>query len=870
MIPPVERDLPAGTVTFLFTDIEGSTRLLQKLGTVEYAKALMEHRKVLRQAFIGHGGVEVSTEGDSFLVAFSTASGALEAAAEGQEALAGGSISVRMGLHTGTAHVVEDDYVGEDVHLGARIAAAGHGGQVLVSQQTRQLVEVELTDLGEHRLKDFEGPVAIFQLGSERHPPLKTISNSNLPRPASSFLGREREIGELISLLREGARALTLTGPGGSGKTRLAIEAASELVPEFKAGVFWVDLAALRDPTLVTDTVAQTLGAKDGLAEHVGDRELLLVLDNLEQVIAAAPELAALVEACPNLQLLVTSRELLRIRGEIEYPVFPLAEADAVELFCVRAGVEPDEHVHRLCQALDNLPLALELAAARARVLSSRQILERLSGRLDLLKGGRDVDPRQQTLRATIEWSYDLLAAEEQLVFARLAVFRGGCTLEAIEAVALADLDSIQSLVDKSLLRRTDQRFWMLETIGQYAAEKLVESGESEQVRRNHASLFAHVAEEVGEGVVGGSQLESLDQLETEHDNIRAALAWSLEREPLLGARMAAALGQFWFIRGHLTEGRKWLGQALSVDTDPALEARLHIALSKLAWEQFDLDEAGDSSQRAWSLAESLDDTTLLGRALAMRGRDLVDQQDYQTASQVLHRATAHLEDSQESTWLADCRRWLGHIARYESRLDDAVTNHRQAKELFLAAGDLDGAAAATGAEGRDLYLMGDIEAAVATIRDAIEMHRRVEGRVGVASGRVLLAQMLAFHPDLDDNALEEAMSLYREGLPVLLEVGDTGAHTEVLDGTVLLLVELGDEDLAARVWGAILTGREDLQVPEILRANDPRIEAVLEQALGPEYGSFVESGRGLSVTEAARLALERLEAAEPASGDSG
>lgn len=256
-----------------------------------------------------------------------------------------------------------------------------------------------MTDLGEHRLKDFSEPVAIFQLGSERFPPLKTISNTNLPRPASSFIGREQEVGRIVGMLQDGTRLLTLTGPGGSGKTRLSIEAAAEIVPQFRNGVFWVGLEPIRVPALVTEAIAQTLGAKDDLAEHIGEREMLLVLDNLEQVVAAAPDLASLVEACPNLRLLVTSRELLRVRGEVEYPVPPLADPDAVELFSARSGLGPDEAVTELCRRLDNLPLAVELAAARTKVLSPAQILERLSERLDLLKGGRDADTRQRTLR---------------------------------------------------------------------------------------------------------------------------------------------------------------------------------------------------------------------------------------------------------------------------------------------------------------------------------------------------------------------------------------------------------------------------------------------------------------------------------------
>ena len=422
----VRLDLPTGTVTFVFTDVEGSTRLLHELGAEAYAEALAEHRRLLRAMFAAEGGVEVDTQGDAFFYAFADARAAVAAAAAANAGLEPGLIRIRMGLHTGEGLLTGEGYVGEDVHLGARIAAAGHGGQVLVSAATRALLDGGVTDLGEHRLKDFAGPVAIFQLGEARFPPLKTISNTNLPRPASSFVGRERETAEVAELVR-GHRLVTLSGPGGSGKTRLSIEAASELVGEFKAGVFWVSLAPVRDPSLVLETVGQTLGATDSLVDHIGERELLLVLDNLEQVVEVAPDLASLVEVSPNLHLLVTSRELLRVRGEVEYAVPPLAEPEAVTLFCERSGLDPDDTTVELCRRLDNLPLAVELAAARAGVLTPPQIVARLAQRLDLLKGGRDAEARQHTLRATIEWSHDLLADDEKQLFARLSVFAGGC-----------------------------------------------------------------------------------------------------------------------------------------------------------------------------------------------------------------------------------------------------------------------------------------------------------------------------------------------------------------------------------------------------------------------------------------------------------
>ncbi|MEX0825226.1 MAG: adenylate/guanylate cyclase domain-containing protein [Acidimicrobiia bacterium] len=613
--------LPEGTVTLLFTDIEGSTKLLALMGLPAYAQALEEHRGMLREAFVHHGGVEVSTAGDSFFVAFPTASGAVEAARESQQALAESSMQVRMGLHTGAPLVADGDYTGADVHLTARIAAAGHGGQVLLSRATRELVSVEVTSLGEHRLKDFDHPVAIFQLGSQSFPPLKTISNTNLPRPASSFVGREREVSEVAALLGNGARLLTLTGPGGSGKTRLAIEAATQLVPEFAAGVFWVGLAALRDPALVPDTIAQTLGTRDDLAGHIGDRQLLVVIDNLEQVVAAAPQLSALIEACPRLRMLATSRELLRIRGEVEYPVLPLAETEAVDLFCSRAGVEADDTIHRLCGALENLPLAVELAAARTSVLTPGQILERLTGRLDLLKGGRDSDPRQRTLRATLEWSHELLSEAEQRLFARLAVFRGGWTLEAAELVAEADLDVLQSLVDKSLVRRTGPRFWMLETIRDYAVERLDTSNEAEWARRRHAEHFLALAEEAYPHLTGNPR-QWTDRLEAEYDNFRAALdRLQSGGATQLSLQLAGALWKYWYQRGHYTEGRHRLQIALAADPAPTpARARALNGATAMEGEGGDAAAARVYAEEALALHRSLDDEWGIANSLFMLG----------------------------------------------------------------------------------------------------------------------------------------------------------------------------------------------------------------------------------------------------------
>ena len=438
---------------------------------------LVEHRRVLRDAFACHGGVEVDTQGDAFFVAFATAAGALEAARAAQSAL---SLPVRMGVHTGAPLLAEEGYVGADVHRAARIAAAGHGGQVLVSASTAALVDRdELRDLGEHRLKDLSAPERIFQLGDGDFPPLKTLYRTNLPIPATPFLGREHELAAVRALLaRDDARLLTLTGAGGSGKTRLALQAAGDAAEAYPDGVWWVPLAPLADPADVGATAARALGGGGTLPELVDGRRLLLVLDNFEHVIGAAPEVAAVLAECPHADVLVTSRERLRVQGEQVYPVPVLERGEARALFVARARAaqpdfEPDERVDELCDRLDDLPLALELAAARTSLLTTAQLLERLGGRLDLLRGGRDADTRQQTLRATIDWSYELLELEEQRLLAALSVFRGGWTLEAAERVCDADVELLQSLVDKSLVRRWESgRFGMLETIREFAAER--------------------------------------------------------------------------------------------------------------------------------------------------------------------------------------------------------------------------------------------------------------------------------------------------------------------------------------------------------------------------------------------------------------
>jgi predicted ATPase/class 3 adenylate cyclase len=768
IMTPVPRDLPSGTVTLLFTDIEGSTKLLHELGAEAYAEALLRHRQVLREAFAHHGGVEVDTQGDAFFVVFPTAAGAVEAAQDALEALAHGPVRVRMGLHTGTPHLTEEGYVGQDVNKGARIAAAGHGGQVLLSKETRDLTPAPVTDLGEHRLKDFEGPVWVFQLGSERFPPLKTISNTNLPRPASSFVGREREVEEVAALLRDGARLLTLTGPGGSGKTRLAIEAAAELVPEFKAGVFWAGLAPLRDPSLVTDTIARTLGARDGLAEHIGEREFLLLVDNLEQVIEAAPELASLVEACPNLKLLVTSRELLRVRGEVEYPVLPLAEPEAVELFCARSRTEPDEAVHELCQALDNLPLALELAAARASVLSPRQILGHLSRRLDLLKGGRDADPRQHTLRATIEWSYELLTPEEKRLFSRLAVFRGGCRLESAEDVAEASLDALQSLVDKSLCRHREERFWMLETIREYASERLEEFGEAEDLRRLHAEHFLAVAEEA-EPHLRRDSIEWLDLLEDEHDNLRAALdRLETAGERQLVLQLAGAISRFWYLKSHLMEGQRRLESALQADDRPTpARARALNAAAVMTLNLGDIERARLRAEEALSLCRTLGEAGGVAYSTMMVGNAAAESNDLVRAQPLLEESVRLFRELGDDHYALIAN---SNLAWVTGDLGDPDRERALHQENLSLARELGNERMEAGTLAQLAYMVcndGQFEEAKAMLREAIRIEHRRANLLELAVDFGRLAYVLAV-----SGSARTAVSLLASSESLMQQVG--------------------------------------------------------------------------------------------------
>ncbi len=809
------RELPRGTVTFLFTDIEGSTRLLHELGAEGYAERLAEHRRVLREAFERCGGVEVDTQGDAFFVAFPTAPGALEAAREAQEGL---GLPVRMGLHTGTPVLTEEGYVGADVHRAARIAAAGHGRQVLVSAATAALVDSGgLLDLGEHRLKDLSAPERIFQLGGGEFPTLRTLYRTNLPVPATPFLGREHELGEVLELLmRDDGRLLTLTGAGGSGKTRLALQAAGEAAEAYPDGVWWVPLAPLTDPADVGPAAARVLGGGGSLSELVGGRRMLLLLDTFEHVVEAAPEIAAVLAECPHSDVLVTSRERLRVKGEQVYPVPVLARAEAREFFLARARAvqpdfEPDEHLDELCERLDDLPLALELAAARVSLLTAAQLLERLGGRLDLLRGGRDAETRQQTLRATIEWSYELLEPDEQRLLAALSVFRGGWTLEAAEQVADADLERMQSLLDKSLICRWESgRFGMLVTIREFAAEKLSEEQHEALQRRlleyllelfEHANLHPHAS--------GPPRIRSAQE---ERANADEALASAIESGDVrAGLRLLELLEMYW------------------VTNDPFGARERVDALLALAGDEL------DPGVRARALR-------LRGGTFDMTGRFDLSEGEYVQARELARSAGDVAEAIHLTHRIAMSLLQRGEVEQAKGLMSEALLTSRER-------GDRRGEAVALGGLAGVALRRGELDEGIRLSYESAG----IAGEVGFVWWRGLTLATLG--SSLRGSDPEHAERALVEGVEILASVGDRTNVPGALLEVAMLAAAAGDPVRAGTLWGAV----------EAHAAREPRptTAAVLEAhaaELEPVWGAAFEEarrqGRTLSLEEAVEYVL--------------
>jgi predicted ATPase/class 3 adenylate cyclase len=731
-------ELPTGTVTFLITDIEGSTRLLEQLGE-PYRAVQDRHDAILRSAIAIGDGRELSTEGDSVFAVFATPSGALRTATTAQRNLAAGpwpegaTIRVRMGLHTGEGILGGANYLGLDVNRTARIAAAAHGGQVLVSDATRALVErdlptgISLRDLGQHRLRDLLLPERLHEVVieglEEDFPPPRTLDArpNNLPAQLTRFIGREADVAAVRDLLAD-HRLVTLTGPGGTGKTRLALEVGADALADTPDGVFFVDLSSVTEADLVPEDMAAALRVRpeprravlDTLTDHLRDKQVLLVLDNLEQVLdAGSRALEPLLKNASGVRALVTSRVPLHLYGEQEYPVAPLVEAQAVALFteraaAVRPGFEltPDNArtVSDIAASLDGLPLAIELAASRIKLLSADALLKRLDQRLPMLSAqDRNVPDRQRTLRRTIEWSYDLLTDAERRLFGRLAVFVGGADLDAIEAVTnpaaelgLDTLDGVGSLVDKNLVRRVDTadgsedepRFGMLETIREYSLERLSASEEESVIRRRHAEHWIAAAAAASEVTFGAVQFARIRRLEPDHDNFRSALAWVLEtRDAELGLRLGAALRYFWRLGGHVAEGLRWLDALLAQPgaTDrTALRARAMTAAADMSGWTGEAKAYLQRAEEAVAIYRELNDAQGIPDALEELGAALMNTGQVDSARANLEEARernlaiGNRQRAAESTLL------LGMVAAFQRQIGEARTRWEDAQATFI------------------------------------------------------------------------------------------------------------------------------------------------------------------------------------------
>jgi predicted ATPase/class 3 adenylate cyclase len=863
---------PSGTVTFLFTDIEGSTRLTQDLG-VAWPPLLERHREIARESWKQHGGVEISTEGDSFFVVFRSAGPAVAAAVQSQRGLAAEcwpgdvQIKVRMGLHTGEGQLSGGSYVGIDVHRAARIASAGHGGQVLLSATTHALLAgawpsgVRARDLGEHMLKDLSRPEHIYDLAISGlradFPPLKTLNVvvNNLPGQLTSFLGRDSELGLARRLLTR-TRLLTLIGPGGTGKTRLALQTAAAVADRYPDGVYFVPLSQVTDAAAVMPMLTQVLGLaqpgtcpRDRLAAYLAPRQVLLLLDNFEQVVDAGPAVADLLSRAPELAVLVTSRTALRLYGERELLVPPLsapdpdhlpplqelAAYDSVALFEERAqAVRPEFEltaenaaaIGEICARLDGLPLAIELAAARVRSMSPDAMRQKLGRRLTLLAGGaRDLPERQQTLRGTIAWSHDLLDETDRRFFARFSVFAGGAELSGVEEVtgdpgSRPALDAVESLLDKSLLRleplRSDApRYGMLETIREFASEQLVERGEGDLISRRHASWVAKYVEGEARSVLGTNRRGVLDRLEVEHDNIRAALAWALDAgQTTLASRIFAGAWRYWQARGLLAEGRQYAERVMALPAEgDGHDARRSAAEAAggVAFWQGDMDSALGWYTEALDLARETHDSATIANAL--------------------YNLTFPLAQT------------AGGLAQPQQVADEAI-------QLYRGLGDDEGVGRVLWGLSSSHYFHGDIAGGLAFARRALDVFEG-SGDVFMTAWSHYLVGTLVMTLDRA-TARQHLIAAYR----LFTQANDTSGHVLVFDALATLAWREGDVPTALRLTGFVgqVESTSGTGLAKLTRDRAGFFPEDLAQ--DPDLAAAYEEGRRLTMEEATLLAL--------------
>jgi predicted ATPase/class 3 adenylate cyclase/Tfp pilus assembly protein PilF len=911
---------PTGTLTFLFTDIEGSTKLWENDPEAMQA-SLARHDEILAGAIEERGGYVFKTVGDAFCATFATAPDALGAALEAQRGLVSseweqtGPLTVRMALHTGVVEERNGDYFGPPVNRVARLLSAAHGGQVLISAATHEMVRDRLPagailrDLGERRLKDLFRPERVFQLAASglpsAFPPLRTLDayRNNLPLQPTPLIGREKEVAQVRDLLRgEETRLLTLTGPGGTGKTRVALQAAADLLEEFPDGAFFVSLAALGDPDRFISAVAETLGVKETgeqplketLKDYLGERRMLLVLDNFEQVLEAAPAVTELLSAAPYLKVLATSRTPLGLYGEHEFPVPPLTTPDlrhppplehltqyeAVGLFVERArAVKPDfsvtnesaPAVAEICVRLDGLPLAIELAAARIKMLPPNVMLRRLGSRLKLLTGGaRDLPERQRTLRGAIEWSHALLDEGERVLFSRLAVFSGGRTLEAIDAICDAEGDlpvgsfeGVSSLLDKSLLRQEEgpqeePRFVMLETIHEYAREKLEGSGEAEQIKRVHAEYFLAVAEEAEPRLRGAAQLEWRERLEAEHDNLRAALSWSLGgRDADLGLRLAGMLSWFWIVGGHLSEGRRWLEEALMKgrEAPPRARAKALWGLGYLASLQGDQERGRSSLGEALALYRELEDKKGIANSLCDLGWIEMFRGAHERAKALLEEGLAVARESGDQWTIGFALNRRALSAHEEGDLKEANALWEEALRLYRKLGDTERLRSVLTNMAYAECVLGNHERAQALAGEALALNREMSDTLGEAIGLLVLGIA-----KMQGGELERAGALLEESLALHRELGLNRDVAECLEAMAEVAGGLGEERRAARLWGAAGALREATDNPWLLferKLHEPYLAAARSRMEEAEWGEGWEEGRAMILDEAISYALE-------------